>query len=517
MKLDKPLEEYDKDLVHYMLNGLDEFETKQSNSTDLISTNDKMAYQIKDSLESKRNKIAILERMLERKKDKFNAVLRNLNDQVKSVMRVIGIIELYLGIDEEIIQILEGEKAPIDTPFSFRQLVLHMDEEVATTKDQGLDFQQIDKFDKWVRKNYKKIMPEEKGVVVARPRRDKKQYSDNPLVDSLMNEQNFSTYVLIRNGTNIYRIATSQNIYPHLFPSHKEMERLNKIASGEIRESFFDEEKAENELLRYKRNVLMLQGLLDRTDILHPKPQDLNLLNPESYGDHVNFIYDGDGITDGRESYFDWLKRINSELELGDRFYFCGFCYSEKKDNRMAQVGWMSYRDDDGIPYDQHPDKKVYNIERVEPSERTYDPDGTERLVFKHNPEDTIYHPDFSSSVRKKALTYFVYRDDDCIINYEKVTVEDVDYYLNDRVNRQHYLKMMPILKGIKKQLLEELRWEKEFKKLLKSQLDFDVTEEAMNEAIEWWKNKVIQKRPLKKEDAKALRMIKKRVISQNK
>ena len=82
---------------------------------------------------------------------------------------------------------MEGEKAPHDTPITFRQLVLHMDEEVACTEGNGIDFQKIELFDEWCRKNFDKLLPEKKGVVVARPRRTEVKYCDNPLVNNIIN------------------------------------------------------------------------------------------------------------------------------------------------------------------------------------------------------------------------------------------------------------------------------------------------------------------------------------------
>lgn len=85
--------------------------------------------------------------------------------------------------------------------------------------------------------------------------------------------------------------------------------------------------------------------------------------------------------------------------------------------------------------------------------------------------------------------------------------IEDIEYYIKDRLNRKHYASMMPVLKGIRKMILEERVQEEGFIELIGSQVD-NSTDEIL-EAIEWWKRKVIEKRPLVREDAKAVRMIK--------
>jgi len=59
---------------------------------------------------------------------------------------------------------------------------------------------------------------------------------------------------------------------------------------------------------------------------------------------------------------------------------------------------------------------------------------------------------------------------------------------------------------------LGELKWEKEFVRMTVEELfreNIIVNEEKVWEAVNWWKNKVIWKRPITKDDAKALRMIK--------
>lgn len=501
------------DLCNLIRSDLSELrEEKVSDSTALTVANNELIYTQKELLEKKRNEIEILNRFMEAKQNQLSNLVSNLNDQVRQVKKVIAIIELYMGINEEIVQIIEGPHAPIETPISFRQLVLHMDEEVAITKDQGIDFYQIDKFDKWMIKNYKTILPEEKCIVVARPRRNKKRYDENELVNSNMNDGNFSTYVLIRNGANVYRLTTDQNIYPYLFPAKNEMEELHK-KTEDMKGWGSDRDKAEDEILKYKRNVLMLQGIIDRTDIFKPIPPELNLLKPETYNNHLNFIYDGTGLADGRISYFEWLKEMNKDLKVGDRFYFTGFDYNDDKEYRMASIGWESYNEK-GIPHEQHPDKQVYNIVREEEGSARYSNSKVTRLVFNYKPNDAIYsdsHWRTPAHTRKRANTYYVYRNDSCIINYEKVKIEDIDYYINDRINKQHYLKMLPILKGIKEQLLKEQKLENEFKKLVSSQFKEDVSE-ILDETIEWWKNKVKIKRPLISDDAKALRMITSRV-----
>ena len=239
-------------------------------------------------------------------------------EKLSKVRRVLGIIELYLGVNEEIIQIQEGEKADIKYPICFRQQVLYMDEEVGDPENQGLDFSKIDQFDDWLTKdkNYIKLVPEPKGVVVIRPRRRDKNYGGGWFENAVMNAENKKTYILIRNGENIYRIYAEIVIHPRLFPLKAEMQKLME----DIAKDGIDKEEAEKEVLNYKRNMLMLQGLLDRTEIFKPLPHPVQIHDAKTHDNLIKFIYDGEAsLTAGRMYYKDWKEKINKQIKRGTR------------------------------------------------------------------------------------------------------------------------------------------------------------------------------------------------------
>jgi hypothetical protein len=90
--------------------------------------------------------------------------------------------------------------------------------------------------------------------------------------------------------------------------------------------------------------------------------------------------------------------------------------------------------------------------------------------------------------------------------------LEDIDFYISCRAEREYYLSLIPLLKRIKKEKLKELEEEKYFKQLVIEKLHLNSASikemKIIDEAIEWWKFKVIEKRPLIREDSKAIRMI---------
>ena len=98
----------------------------------------------------------------------------------------------------------------------------------------------------------------------------------------------------------------------------------------------------------------------------------------------------------------------------------------------------------------------------------------------------------------------------------------DVDFYINDRTDRSNYLGFLPILKTIKKHLLEEQDQEDQFglmligecqKKGLKPKEGLTY-ERIIQDLIDWWKFKNKWKRPISKNDELAMKMIERRLFA---
>lgn len=522
VKLDKSIEDYKADVMKGMGDEFSEFDQEESSSTEVaLSTSSEKAKSAQAMMQKINNKLAIMNAIMETERNKLMAIKSDMMEKLEQISRVVDIIEIYLGVHEEIVQIKEGDPAPADTPISFRQLVLHMDEEVGDSEKGGIDYSELGKFDKWLLKDPKhlqQVLPEPKGVVVLRPRRTDKDYrlekGDDDLFRAMQNHQknewNKETYILIRNGENLYRIFTGNlRIYPHLFPSAEEMKELQTEKPDDWRS---DKKGKELKILAYKRNVLMLQGLVDRTNVLRPIPEGLNLLNPHTYKDAVKFIHDGDALLGtGRPPFREWLEEGLTKVQRGDRLYFVGFPWQLFKDgNSRCMVETRRRFPVIGSEHNR-PEAGVYNVVRIEDYSYTYSQKTVRAFVCQHNPKDHVYRKSTywerkESGERKKSIPFRLFEDDDFVINYEKLDLEAIEFYLNDRVNRVDYLSMMPVLKGLKKQLAQEREWEDNFVRFMEHKTK--APEAKIREAIYWWKTKVIEKRPLKKEDAKAVRMI---------
>lgn len=518
--LDKPLEEYKRDLLNGLSTDFSSYDEKESTSTEVsLSSGKSQAVAAQMVLKKASDKLAIMTAIMERERSHLMSIKSSMLEKLEQITRVVDIIEIYLGVHEEITQIKEGDPAPADTPISFRQLVLHMDEEVGDTEKGGIDYAELGKFDNWLLKDPKhlqQVLPEPKGVVVLRPRRTDKDYrleegDDDLFANAQKNKFNRETYILIRNGGNLYRIFTGNlRIYPNLFPSASEMKKLMEDKENEHR---WDKEKKDNKILAYKRNVLMLQGLVDRTNVLRPMPQGVNLLNPDTYQDSVKFIHDADGLLGtGRPSFRDWLKQGNEKLQRGDRLYFVGFPWQLFGSSQDRDTEEIRRRFPVKGSQWNRPESGVFNIKRIEDYTYTYSEKTTRGFVCQHNPKDHVYRRrnywerSKEDGERKNAIPFRLFEDDTFIINYELLDLEAIEFYLNDRVNRSDYLAMMPVLRGLLKQVGQEKEWEDNFVRFLADKCK--APEELVRDGITWWKTKVIEKRPLRKEDAKAVRMI---------
>jgi hypothetical protein len=529
-------------------------------------------------------KSRMLHGIMEEKVSALRKITDEFRNKVKKIEGVIYTIELYLGINEQVVLLQDGLRASATDPICFRQEVMYMDEEVGDPEDDGIDFQNIGDFDAWLLKgkNYTKVIPETKGVVILRVRRDKKHYSDNPYVNSILNQDNMKTYILIRNGDRICRIWADIEIHPRLFPLHNEFAELLQKQKKEYKH---DKEEAEEHIMNYRRQMIMLQGMIDRTELFHPLPeQEIKLSDPACHdAGLVRYIYDAEiKLPDGRLTFREWQKKINYTITEGCRIIHSGRNSDSRRD---SQDRFIVYYNEHSVP--DLPDSGIYQVYKHTRAEtkkgtiphyyadeleakgllikrgkmvdyfgkgyHTYEtniqpenPDTEikthftgnseyldayeceykiENLIIKYNPGGTVYKNwGMESNDRKNNVSFIIHKRDSFLLNIDEVSLEDVEFYLNSRVNRRDYLSMMPCLYTVKQIRLKEQEFEKDFVSMMVGQLIGSASKKGMTqdklesiilENIQWWKLKNKWKRGIDKDDAKALRMIKSRTEKQ--
>ena len=261
-------------------------------------------------------------------------------------------VELYCGLQETVKQIADGQPAPLETPVTIRQQMLYMDEETLFDYDDGgMDFKKIGQFDAWVAKpeNLSRILPEPRGIVAFRVRRDPKDYGEardiaTAWAHMCWKEANEQTYILIRNGQQVFRIASEVDFTPRLIPMIGEIgeeqfkkidyvwdekdehgmtkrERVETLVTPES--VHFDDhvEKMEKLLRHYNRIVILIQGLLDRSMVFHPHPV-INLRNPVHMEKWIVLMRDEErALPSNKVTFEEYQKQLNSTLRKGKWVY----------------------------------------------------------------------------------------------------------------------------------------------------------------------------------------------------
>jgi hypothetical protein len=292
------------------------------------------------------------------------------------------------------------------------------------------------------------------------------------------------------------------NMGTTLFPTLKEAEHIEKLFEES---SSWDREKAEDAQSIWLHNTMLIQGLFDRSQIFQPLPvARVELTNPATFDDGglIRLIRDAEmTLGDGHESFEEWRESLNEKATRGTRIYFPGLSWEKAKDRGRRFPNFYSYRDN----YPPFPAHGVHTVEEVHKGDYSIN------YHFKYLPDDTIatYNrwDGFEEHERKKRYMFSVYSDE--FINYDEFTVEDIDYFLKSRSERSDYLNLIPTLMGLRNARLKELEEEKGFVNLLSAK--HNIPEKKLWKLVDWWKKKVINKRPLSQDDAKAWRMIVKR------
>ncbi len=272
--------------------------------------------------------------------------LQEIKKSLEVIEDRIFTIELYCGLQETVHQIATGDPASAETPICIRQQLLFMDEETLFDyNDGGMDFKKLEDFDKWIvdPKNLNRLLPEQKGIVAFRVRRHKKDYgTPSDLIGAWIQFQkaayNMETYLLIRNGENVYRIASAIQFSPRLVPfrdeigekQFKKVDRWDKDAEPEIitpDDVRYDEHvnKVDTLIKKYNRIFIFIQGLLDRSTVFHPHSR-IKLNRPEHMDLWIKCVRDEEvGLPNKIVTWEEYRDQINKTIRRGNLVYSSWF------------------------------------------------------------------------------------------------------------------------------------------------------------------------------------------------
>ena len=602
-----------------------EEDERNKDSSELMSFSSKETYQsMKSIFDHKKRHLSRVRHTIEVMVDQQRAKIELLKEQMQQQMsvfqnqitklnKVIVTLELYSGIKEELVQISKGEAAASDVPLTIRQQMLYFDEELADPRlneNQGLSFDDLEQFFAWMidSSHYKVMLPEEKCMITARVRRNKRNRKAGNIADALRHldedRMDMTTFLLIRNGDNVYYLSTENiHFYGKTFPERKKLfyiqevvdtlsaypeslmrefmhidqvKRKGYISSDDFHrwkyESFQQAfgaidswgafrwsdhrefrksdtakrviEQLEDRIFNYKMTFTLIQGILDRSGIFS-FPSRVSVFEGEAQEKGwVKLLYDDEvSFPSHRLPFAEWKKQINAEIKPGSRILIAWGkeLWNYKGDHTRFDNRFNAWR---SSAYDlpKYPGDGVYTLERFKQRiTGDYTPTSIrscynyvnairvlkedeefeiEYWVIKYNPKDEIgwkgwtYNP----HERKNRISFKITPQDPFVINYDLIDLDTIEFYLNDRINRQHYLEMMPFLNNLRKYLEEEQNRERHFVQLITDEISRSykigastIDTNLIWEDIEWYKLKNQIKRPITKEEDKAYRMIMRR------
>lgn len=493
--------------------------------------------------ERARDLIEAQKRAAEARLAAMSDALAPLRRQADLLQDGIHAVNLYLGTGEELVQLTDGEPAPAGEPIRVFQCVLAMDEESAIAAESGgIDHLGIDRFDAWITSDWTRVeqlIPVQRGVVAIMPRRSDKDYGDR-WANQARNELNHATYLLIRNGSLLYRyIAEGFSADRRLVPSRDEFTSYFKTRRYDPATGGFEtvriepgtrewdraEQAAGNRQRHYMKIALIIQGLIERTACFHPLPAPgLSLLHPDAYeAGHIVLIADDENaLTTGRKPFRTWLEERNAQLRPGMRVAGCFNGTGWRNANHHEHDHWRHTR--------LHPQSashprtgEIYRIERREH-------DGA--LVILYARDDEVYkrdvpvpdrpgyvysHPHPVPATQRASCR--LYPADTFTIPVDLVTIAECEAYLASRTDRGDYIDMFPVLKAVIAAKNAEAEAEEPMRQLLIAAImtghhaSYEEAAAAVPGLVDWWKRANRWHRPLvtagdPKTEARAIKAI---------
>lgn len=248
--------------------------------------------------------------------------------------------------------------------------------------------------------------------------------------------------------------------------------------------------------------------------------------NIEQSQETLRLIYDDElCLPTNRLPFAEWKKMINSTIEEGSRIVYCRSVEDWKPTKeRLYENRFLRSYSEWSLP--TFPGEGVYMVYKtfindIYWKEHKRIEEKREQLGIRYIPDDPRW--DWNGSHERKNSLFFKFsRDESTVINYDQLNLDDIEFYLNSRIDRPNYLEYLPILKKLRKCLLEEQDQEDAFYLMLvgrcqkeglkpKEGLSY---EKIIGELIDWWKYKNKWKRPISKNDELAMKMIEKRLFA---
>lgn len=201
----------------------------------------------------------------------IQAAIGPMKNCMESIEERIFHVELYAGLTEEVVQVRDGKPAALQEKVRLMQGRLYMDEECLIDYDAGgMSFKAVKDFDRWIARthNMASILPHQRCVVAFRVRRNAKEHGELTNFFQIFtrageDEADKITVFYLRNGEQLFRLSTKQQLRDTLFPDLSEFDfsqpMMARIESDEVKQimkvSEWEERKERRRLAEEKRKV----------------------------------------------------------------------------------------------------------------------------------------------------------------------------------------------------------------------------------------------------------------------
>lgn len=311
-------------------------------------------------------------------------------------------ISLYAGLVEDAVCCSDGAPAPMDAKLHVMQRRLYMDEECLLSYTAGgMEFRNIREFDAWLAKpeNRDRLLPFPRTLVAMRVRRKEKDREwDGSILSVYINiraaERDNFTFLYVRNGEQLWRIGCEMEFGEMIFPdkaiydpSEPMMVKMlgSRVESIITRREYDDRctewEKVPQEdrwkcsfapdrwdpfdqtnvyfdecmasiadrIKEYNRIAVIIQGLFDRSQVLHPHPA-VQAWTPEGFNRAIQLVYDAQMVLDnGAPPDFEaYRARCNASLDVGSVTAGQDMCWERTMAEKEMQRRRNDHRLSDG-------------------------------------------------------------------------------------------------------------------------------------------------------------------------
>lgn len=436
--------------------------------------------------------------LLKRYRDEYGAAsIAMMDDQIEfglSVTEKMKTVSFFTGEGVEVQTLREGAPAPSDAPLTLYQSLLYLDEELAVNLlSHGFDYRSMPDLANILddMSLVERMIPAPRGAVLVRIRREDVQYVPvqtlaDIVLNSNLNMENKTTYLLVRNGENVHLVHSevTSGETRHLFPARKEIDDIFKRFGTEIRPEHLDYSNAkdafEKRTVFYRRLVLMLWGLDERMSLFgdfHSQGGYDGWFDDRFHLERMVYVHDAEDVLEHkRQSFAQWAEEKNRHLQVGSR----------------VAVSWELFFNDesapDGFEYRKnHVEQLWYPVQRhgihfVEKSD--------DALVVRTKTEFGRYGSGKTKTFKVRAAEGLSPYSGLCL---DFVDREELQYFLNSRRERRNYAYFLAMYRMID----DHLKIEEEMQartladlceRMSHAGLDAEVAEKALRRAVSLWR-----------------------------